>query len=206
MARERIITAARRRFVEDGYASASMSGIADDAQVSRRTVYDAFGTKNELLKPLPGRMAPLPQDEFEAALDAAVGDAHVQLSIAIDFITRYYDGGTDVLAMVHAAAGADPDLAELDRMGESFRRMAQRPLIEDWGRRGLLAGGLSRDNAADILWSMTAPHVYRLFVSDCGWTRDAFARWLRQALAAQLLAQPLEPGDEGDPPASEALT
>ncbi len=189
-ARERIVTAARELFVKDGYAATSIAAIADQARISRRTIYDAFSTKKELLMALLGHLAPLPQDSFESAIDAAAGDAYAQLSIAVDFITRYYDGGADVLAMIHAAAGADTDVAELDRTGESFRRMAQRPLIIDWDRRGLLAAGLPRDTAADILWSMTAPHLYRLFVMECTWTRETFANWLCQALAAQLLEPP----------------
>lgn len=192
-ARERIIAAARRRFVEDGYAATSVAAIADEARISRRTIYDAFSTKRDLLMALLEILAPLPQDTFEAAIDAAAGDAHAQISVAVDFITRYYDGGADVLAMIHAAAGADSDIAELDRTGESFRRMAQRPLIIDWDRRGLLAAGLYPDQAADIFWSMTAPHVYRLFVSECTWTREHFASWLRQALATQLLEPTVAP-------------
>ena len=190
-ARERIITAARQRFTEDGYAATSISAIADDAGVSRRTIYDAFSTKKDLLMALLGQLAPLPQDTFAAAIDAAAGDAQAQLSVAVEFITHYYDGGADVLAMVHAAAGADSDITELDRTGESLRRTAQQALIIDWDRRGLLAVGLPPDTASDILWSMTAPHVYRLFVSECNWRREDFARWLCQALATQLLQPPV---------------
>ncbi len=190
-ARERIILAARRRFVQDGYAATSVAAIADEAGLSRRTIYDAFGTKKDLLMALLGQLAPLPRDTFETAIDAAAGDAHAQLWVAVDFITRYYHGGADVLAMIHAAAGADPDVAELDRTGESFRRMAQRPLIIDWNLRGLLAVGLPADTAADIFWSLTAPQVYRLFTGQCSWTREDFASWLCQALATQLLEPPM---------------
>ncbi|MEO6827152.1 MAG: TetR/AcrR family transcriptional regulator [Microbacteriaceae bacterium] len=193
-AKERIISAARRRFVEDGYAGTSVAAIATDARVSRRTVYDTFSTKKDLLMALLGRMAPLSQLEFEVALAKAAGDAHAQLRIAIDFLVQYYQDGADVLGMVHAAADADPDIAELERTGESFRRMAQAPIVADWSQRGILRRGLHGDRAADILWSMTAPQVYRLFVIECEWTRSDFADWLCRSLEAQLLVRP-EPSE-----------
>src|SRR4051812_27036434 len=48
--RERVITAARDRFLTDGYAAATVATIADDADVSVDTIYKGFGGKVGLLE------------------------------------------------------------------------------------------------------------------------------------------------------------
>ena len=46
----RIVAAARAVFLRTGYAASSIVAIAQEAQVSRETVYQAYGTKANLLK------------------------------------------------------------------------------------------------------------------------------------------------------------
>src|ERR671926_1698796 len=48
--RRRILDAAARRFVQDGYRTATVETIAADAGVSAKTVYHLFGSKVGLLK------------------------------------------------------------------------------------------------------------------------------------------------------------
>src|SRR5919202_2627889 len=48
--RARILDSAARRFVQDGYRSATVETIAADAGVSAKTVYHLFGSKVGLLK------------------------------------------------------------------------------------------------------------------------------------------------------------
>ncbi|MGA9853210.1 MAG: TetR/AcrR family transcriptional regulator [Gammaproteobacteria bacterium] len=46
--REAILKAANRIFLETGFGAASMDAIANEAQVSKQTVYNHFGSKEEL--------------------------------------------------------------------------------------------------------------------------------------------------------------
>ena len=48
--RERIVEAARSRFLEHGYAGTSVASIAEEATVAPETVYDVFGTKRRVLE------------------------------------------------------------------------------------------------------------------------------------------------------------
>ena len=54
--RQAVIDAAERIFLDLGYANASMDGIAAEAGVSKRTVYNHFAGKAELFQAVVGRL------------------------------------------------------------------------------------------------------------------------------------------------------
>src|SRR5690242_11438289 len=75
--RARIVEAARRRFLTDGYAATTIAGVAADADVSVETVYKGFRNKARLLKAgfdvaVAGDDEPVPVVEraFVADIDA----------------------------------------------------------------------------------------------------------------------------------------
>ena len=51
-----------------------------------------------------------------------------------------------------------------------------------------LRRGLDADRAADILWTVNHPDVYRLLVNERGWSAERFEEWLGETLRSQLLA------------------
>ena len=64
--REAIIATATRVFLAGGYAAASMDGIATEADVSKRTVYNHFPTKRDLFRAVVGRL-------YESLIEADSG-------------------------------------------------------------------------------------------------------------------------------------
>lgn len=54
--RQAVIEAAERAFLEQGYADASMDGIAAEAGVSKRTVYNHFPSKQDLFQAVVDRL------------------------------------------------------------------------------------------------------------------------------------------------------
>jgi hypothetical protein len=52
-----------------------------------------------------------------------------------------------------------------------------------------LRPGLGADRAADVLWTLNHPDVYRLLVGERGWTPARYERWLGELLCAQLLRE-----------------
>jgi hypothetical protein len=50
-----------------------------------------------------------------------------------------------------------------------------------------LAAGVSERQAADLCWSLMDGHLYRLLVTQRGWTTASFTQWLADSLAATLL-------------------
>ncbi|MBV9899198.1 MAG: hypothetical protein JO020_34000 [Chloroflexi bacterium] len=60
-------------------------------------------------------------------------------------------------------------------------------MVQALVQRGVLRTDLSQTEAADVLWSLTAPDVYRMLVVESRWTSDRYAEWMADALARLLL-------------------
>jgi hypothetical protein len=61
-------------------------------------------------------------------------------------------------------------------------------VIESLHRKHALRTGLGVAAAADILWALNHPGVYRSLVSDRRWSPARYERWLTGILTSQLLA------------------
>lgn len=188
--RERVLGRARELFVTRGYAATSVEDIATAAGVGRRTVYDGFGSKRGVLFALLGELAPGEEARFGDGLRAAAGDGVRQLELAVGFVSALYERAADIIGMVQAAGGADPDLAALGEEGENRRRVNQRPTVEDWHRRGLLRPGLTADRAADIFWALSSAQLYQMLVTQRGWTVEDYRVWLLGQLRHELFGEP----------------
>ena len=66
-------------------------------------------------------------------------------------------------------------------------RVAQAPLIRALATKGNLRPDLEAPEAADILWALAGPDLYRLLVVESAWSGDRYERWLAQSLSALLL-------------------
>jgi hypothetical protein len=49
-----------------------------------------------------------------------------------------------------------------------------------------LAAGTTEQRAAELCWALTDGHLYRLLVTQRGWSTADFNRWLSDSLAAAL--------------------
>jgi hypothetical protein len=79
--------------------------------------------------------------------------------------------------------GAAAALAELARQRHDGQRRITRSLI----RAGALRPGLKEREAADIVHALASPEVYRLLVTDRGWSGERYKQWLSSILIDQLL-------------------
>src|SRR4029077_17038172 len=70
----------------------------------------------------------------------------------------------DVAAVLAGAAAADPKIAELWERNKEQRLTGQRALLRIAIDGATLREGLTRDAAADVLFAVGSPEVYRLLV------------------------------------------
>ena len=187
-----MLRCARELFVSRGFAATSMDDVARAAGVGRRSVYDAFGSKRGVLLALLGELAPREQARFREELEAAAGDCLRQLELAVSFMAGLYERAADLIEMVHAAGGADADLAALGDEGERRRLLGQRPTVEDWHRQGLLRPGLGADKAADIFWALSSAQLYQMLVTQRGWSTEDYRVWLFHQLRSELFGMPAD--------------
>lgn len=186
--RRRVVEAARRLFVRDGYASTTIQALADEAGVAVQTVYAAFGSKLEVLKQLfdtsvvgdddAGPLAERPDWRSWESEQAA--DAQVELFARAN--RNVAERTADVVGVVAAAATSHPEIARLWEQAEAGRYADQRRLADSLARRGNLRQGLSRQKAADIVWTLAGPGTYSDLVRRRGWSAQDYEEWLSEQL------------------------
>jgi hypothetical protein len=92
--------------------------------------------------------------------------------------------------VLREAASANPDLARLWQDISRRRARNMRALTDDLATTGALRGDLTRDEIADVIWTMNSSEYYALLVLERGWTPQRFTEWLRDAWERLLLVQP----------------
>jgi AcrR family transcriptional regulator len=150
----RILGAAFKAFVEDGYAGTSTLDIATRAKVSKRDLYANFGSKHEMLvaciksraermRLLPDLPAPRTRQMLAATLTA----------FATNVVRETSD--PDVLAtfrLAIAEADRSPEIAEaLDRTGRGAARAALAGLLAQAQSTGIIGAGNPTEMAMQYL-------------------------------------------------------
>ncbi len=192
--KRRIAKAARQLFSEQGYAQTSIVAVADAAGVAVRTVYAAFGTKQAILAAICDAWL------VEADVFALIGRARMEPDSAqrIRLIARMnrqqWEHGTDVAALLDAAAATDKDVERMLAGWKEQRANVQGEIVA--GMADQLADGLDVDTASAIVRALSTAEIYRELVTENGWSADRYEQWLGDLLIRELLGPDLESAPE----------
>ena len=170
-----------------------MEAISELADTPQPTVYRLFSSKLGILKALLD-VSIAGDDEAVAMADRPQVRSLVANSDPRDTLTGFAAlvGGLmvrtgPVHAVLEEAArsdrGAAAVLAEIARQ----RHDGQRRVTRSLARAGELRAGLKERDAADIVHALASPEVYRLLVTDRGWSGERYEQWLGSILIDQLL-------------------
>ena len=189
--RRSILDAARKLFLDGGYAATTIQAIADAAGVAVQTVYAVFGNKRELLKQLvdvavAGDDEPVALDDrFELQSIGEEPDQRRRVVFHARLMRQIMERAGALGAVARQATVVDPEFAELWDGQMRLRRVgmgnATRSIA---GRDGLR---VDVDTAADMLWSISGPEAYEMFIRDLGWSFDRYEDWLRDLIERMLL-------------------
>lgn len=193
LTRLRILDTAQRLFTQRGYGATTMEAIASEAGVAIDTVYASFGTKAGLLhKLLDVRVG---GDDAPVALLDRAGPQRVRAepdqerqiaSFAAD-IAGIQERAAPVDDIMRSAAAVDPEIANLRAQMQGFRYDNLKRFVSWLAANGPLRAGLSRQDAAAVVWTLAGPEVYRLLRTDRGWSRARYVSWLADTLTKTLL-------------------
>jgi AcrR family transcriptional regulator len=193
--RRRVVDAAEALFTRDGYATTTMAAIAEAADVAVQTLYASFGTKRAILTELlevritgDERVRVLQEQEDWQAMEREP-DARRQIALFAAIATRIGSRSAALLEVMAAAAGADPEIAEMYRRQQQARYKDQRRVARTLARTGALRPELSEAQAADILWALVNTRTYRALVHQRRWSAVDYERWLADLLTRALLTE-----------------
>lgn len=191
--RAHVLEVAREQFFSRGYAATTMGGIADAAAVSVETIYKAFGNKPGILKALfdvaivgDDEDIPLQEREMVAQIEAEA-DPKAKLAIYGDAYAVRAARAVPVHLLAAAAASHDAGAAEVWQQLSNERLRGMTMFATHLRDSKSLRKGVKLEEARDVLYTLTSPHVFELLVHERGWTVARFGRWITQQLVAALL-------------------
>src|ERR1035437_2494092 len=191
-----ILDAASALFNERGYVATTIdaiAAIAASATVSPETVLSAFGSKRSILAELVdisisgGEGAPPILDQAWVQEMREEPDARRRLKILGANGRSILERRSALDEVVRGAAAAEPEMATLWERGKAQRFAGQRALLQIvLGTMGL-RNGLDLETAAETVFAIGSPEVYRLLTVDRGWSGSRFEDWYADTLARLLL-------------------
>jgi len=194
--RQRIIQAAHRLFVAQGYTATTLPTIAREAGVAMPTVTAVFGTKYALLDALikttvRGDDAP-PQLADRSWWQEMLQEPNPlrQLVLYGANIRMIHERTTDIFEIVRGAATADTEIAALRRNLNESRLADVGMVAQSLAEKGTLKPDIAVEQATDILWALGSAEMYRMLVVDRGWLPSQYQEWLGMTLIDSLLAHP----------------
>lgn len=185
--RSAVVTAARQLFESQGFAATTVAAIAAEAGVSAQTIYASFGSKAALARAIVDQMEESAEAGTWRERIAAEQEPERVLAAFAQWTRALFEASSPSLAIAQEAAA---ELTELARQGDQHRRRALASLLERLDQTGALRPGLPLTVAVDRAWIVTSIQTYVHAVEGCGWSPDAYAEWLAETLATQVLTRP----------------
>ncbi|MFP5317151.1 MAG: TetR/AcrR family transcriptional regulator [Acidimicrobiia bacterium] len=192
--RRAVLDAARRLFLERGYAATTVAEVAAEAGVSVETVYKAFGNKPGLVKAvfdvaIAGDDEPVPMEERDMVrrLEAA-SDPHEKLAVYGAHLAATLPRHVPIQLVVRAAAASDAGAAGVWAQLQAERLRGMGMFAHHLAASGCLRPGVPEEEARDVLWAHTSTELYELLVMSRGWDVERYVRWVVAQLKAALLA------------------
>jgi AcrR family transcriptional regulator len=144
---QRLLAAATRLFAERGYDRTSVQEIVEAAGVTKGALYHYFGSKDDLLHEIYGRLLRLQQERLDALADSGAPVEERLRAAAADVVVttiEHLDDATIFFRSMHQLSpGKNKQVrAERRRYHERFRA-----LVEE----GQRAGVFSKETPADLV-------------------------------------------------------
>ncbi len=133
----KIARAARKLFMQDGYAVTSIKAIAAEAGVSEPTVYARSRNKRSIVEAMVDEM-----DNRAGVLDliealrASTGDVDAQLDMIVEFDLRLFGQDLDVFLAASQASSSEPELTSLLEEGKARGRAGRARVLQAWPTPG----------------------------------------------------------------------
>jgi AcrR family transcriptional regulator len=188
--REAVLDGAHELFLRDGFARTTVGGIAERARVSPETVYKSFGGKRGLIEALyrdaVRGQGNVPAYERSDALRSETDPRRVLRGwsrLAMEVGPRV----AAIQLLVRDASIVDPALKPLHEELDQDRLSRMTENATYLHAAGHLRRGVTVEQAADLMWSVSAPETVDLLVHRRGWTHLQYADFVYETLAAGLL-------------------
>jgi AcrR family transcriptional regulator len=192
--RLKVIEAAKRLFVAQGYPATTLEAVAEAADVPLPTLYRLFKSKRAVLSAVldtsfGGDDEPIAFVDRET-VQRALGESDPSrlLEAFATIATELLDRSSAIQLVLAGAAQVDAEAADLLSDIRRQRHTGQSRIVTALAERGSLDPELVPSEAADFVYLLMSPDAYRILTVERGWKPETFQNWLAHAMRRTLLA------------------
>jgi AcrR family transcriptional regulator len=189
--RARVLAAAQRLYSTRPVETVTLATIAKAAGVSPSTIYATFASRDGILRALMEGALFGPHYAAATARLTEETDPIRSLALTASVARAIYEGETRALGRLRDMAAGSVTLRAIEQEFERVRYARQEERVIRLFAAGKARPGLGLDEARRVLWMYSSRDVYRMLVTEGGWTPAAYERWLADAILRALVA-----GDE----------
>jgi len=188
-----IAEAARSLFFKRGYVGTTVEEIANEAGVSKESVYAIFGNKQSILAflvdvavggkelPLPVIQQPAPQAIMQDR------DQRRQIERIAQVCGEILSRAAPVYEIMRTAANTEPEIRKRVRYLHKERLENMTSFFQHVAANGPLREGLDEKRAGEIIWALASPELFNLLTTELSWSREKYSQWLADILIRVLL-------------------
>jgi AcrR family transcriptional regulator len=192
--RRHILEAARKLFMERGYAGATAEAIAAEADVSAQTIYAIFKNKKKILvslmnvSPTTGVEDHTPMSERPSVQAVSQErDQRRQLEMFAQVVAANLDQVAIISEIMADAARTEPDFDRILQKLNKQRLEHMTLAVQQVAANGPFRENIDEDYARDTVWTLTSPEVFLLLTQERNWSKEKYAQWLENMLTRALL-------------------
>lgn len=193
--RRRILDAATRLFVANGYAGTTVTAVAGEAGVVPETIYSTLGGKRGLLEgvidtTISSYLAPLRDPENDrssrwAAIDR-LGSSHERIRAFGKLVSEVVTHTSPIHALIRGASDSEPFAVELRERLLRVRLADTTMAIKRYAADSLRPD-LTVEQAGERACAIGSPELHHLLTVELGWTHQQHEDWLCRLLEVELL-------------------
>lgn len=190
-ARRIIVDAALALFLEHGYGGTTIDDVADRAGVARRTVYNHFSSKAEILLAaiddrVAGTRVRSQEADHERFVALAQDDPRAALDLLGELTAAIAERSLPLLRLAEEAAVQDGEVAKRLAAQEETRYGAQGFAVRTLADAGHLREDVDLAYLQRGFWLLAGPGP-AMAAMRSGWSSETYGRWLAETLAGFLL-------------------
>jgi AcrR family transcriptional regulator len=192
--RRHILEAARKLFMERGYAGATAEAIAAEAGVAAQTIYAIFKNKKKMLvslmniSPTTGveDHTPMPERSSVQAVSQE-RDQRRQLEMFAQVVAANLGQVAVISELMADAAKTEPDFDRILQKLNKQRLEHMTLAVQQIAANGPFREKMDEVYSRDTIWTLTSPEVFLLLTRDRSWSKEKYAEWLADMLTRALL-------------------
>lgn len=191
--RARILEAATRLFVRDGYVRTTVSAIAVEAGVAVQSLYLGFGSKLGTLSAAfdvaivgdTNRLPLLERGWFTQLASAPTGRAAIE--IFVDELAGILSRTQGLYAVIRAAAASEVGALLAENKRQRYEGVSA--VAAQLGAKPHFAQDVGVDIAADLLYALATEDSWGLLVGDRAWSAESWKTWCVKLLTTTLFPE-----------------